>query len=312
MIYRVGDLELDTDTMVARRGGEVLRLRPRPFALLQILIENHDRVVSKQEIVQAVWSGRAVSESAVLTAIRDLRRALGDDAAEGGVIRTFYGRGLRLMAPAGEDAAGPGAGTPPPSARIGRAAQVLSQVSSPSATPNMLLGVSPIDDVRHLLGVYHTYYRTPSWPNAIKCGVSILTEVAGRIAVRTTEHGKDEVVGIRQRARYRGFAEFIDGRIYVVEQNTRPPRAVCLSALDAPHPFQPNTMTGLMMGSSWRAAGAPYTTRVIWRRVPGEMTVREAILRSGPYAEDGNDLDAVILESLGADCLTFHTQSIKV
>ena len=65
-------------------------------------------------------------------------------------------------------------------------------------------------------------------------------------------------------------------------------------------------MTGLMLGSSWRMQGAPYATRVVWRRVPGDVSIRDAIRQSGPVAEDSEDIDINTRESVGTDCLTFH------
>lgn len=99
MIYRFGELEIDTGEMVARLDGEALPLKPRPFALLAYLVESRDRIVSKTEIMDAVWDGRAVSDAALTTAVRDIRRAIGDENSNDSLIRTFYGRGLRFMAP---------------------------------------------------------------------------------------------------------------------------------------------------------------------------------------------------------------------
>ncbi|MGD1924735.1 MAG: winged helix-turn-helix domain-containing tetratricopeptide repeat protein [Paracoccaceae bacterium] len=98
MIYRFEELEIDMREMVVRLGGESLPLKPRPFALLGYLVENRDRIVSKTEIMDAVWDGRAVSDAALTTAVRDIRRAIGDENSTDSLIRTFYGRGLRFMA----------------------------------------------------------------------------------------------------------------------------------------------------------------------------------------------------------------------
>ncbi len=112
MIHRFGDLEVDTVKLQVRRAGAAVALKPRPFALLEYLIANADRVVPKEEIVQEVWHGRAVSDGAIATAVRDVRKAIGDDDRDGSWLRSFYGRGLRWMAQA-EAAAAPGAPAPP-------------------------------------------------------------------------------------------------------------------------------------------------------------------------------------------------------
>lgn len=98
MIHRFGEIEVDTREMVLRRAGEVVPLKPRAFALLEFLIANPQRVVTKAEMIEAVWDGRAVSDNAMATAVRDIRRAIGDNDREGGTLRTIYGRGLRWMA----------------------------------------------------------------------------------------------------------------------------------------------------------------------------------------------------------------------
>ena len=100
MIFRIENLEIDTDAMVLRRAGEIVPLKPRPFAMLEYLVSNPDRIVSKTEIIDAVWGGRIVSDAALATAARDVRRAIGDDAREQGLLRTHYGRGWRFVASA--------------------------------------------------------------------------------------------------------------------------------------------------------------------------------------------------------------------
>ncbi|MEM1277103.1 MAG: winged helix-turn-helix domain-containing protein [Pseudomonadota bacterium] len=97
MILKTGDLEVDTDRLALSRRGEIVELKPRPFSLLVYLIENQARVVSKEEIIETVWEGRAVSDAALSSAVRDIRRALGDCGREGSFLRTYYGRGLRFV-----------------------------------------------------------------------------------------------------------------------------------------------------------------------------------------------------------------------
>ncbi|PWJ10323.1 winged helix-turn-helix domain-containing tetratricopeptide repeat protein [Jannaschia seohaensis] len=99
MIYRFDDLELDTSRSVLQRGAEEIRLEPRAFALLRVLVENRDRVVSKDELVEKVWSGRFISDDAISTAMKSVRRALNDSGASQSAIRTLRGRGFRFIAP---------------------------------------------------------------------------------------------------------------------------------------------------------------------------------------------------------------------
>lgn len=300
-----GTWTLDLGREVFLRNGQPVRLQPGVLRLLLHIVRNEGRVISKDELVAAVWDGRAVSDAAVYNRVGALRRAILDEDGPARCVHWEYGRGLRFARPSDPAVAAETAPSPEPQLPE----ELLDEAAPALLDPKALFGFTgsaSIDEMRHMLGAYFTFYRTPSWPKAIKRGLSVLSEEAGHVVVRTTEHGRDEAVGIRQRARYRGFATLIDGRLYVLEQNTRPPKAICLLALDAPHQFRPDIMTGLMLGSSWRMKGAPYATRVIWRRVPNDVTIRDAIRESGPRTEDSEDIDINTRESVGTDCLTFH------
>ena len=97
MIYRFGDFELDADQVELRRDGARLAVEPQVFALLRLLVERRERLVSKDEIIEEVWGGRFVSESAVSSRIKFCRQALGDDGATQQWIRTIHGQGFRFV-----------------------------------------------------------------------------------------------------------------------------------------------------------------------------------------------------------------------
>ena len=65
MIYRFGEYQLDTDSFALTGDGGNIAVEPQVFSLLQFLIENADRVVSKDELIDAVWEGRAISDGAL-------------------------------------------------------------------------------------------------------------------------------------------------------------------------------------------------------------------------------------------------------
>jgi TolB-like protein len=98
MIYRFGDFELDPTKVELRAGGALRPLEPQVFALLAFLVENHERFVSKDEILEKVWDGRAVTDSAIASRIKSARRALGDDGRAQRYIRTIHGQGFRFVA----------------------------------------------------------------------------------------------------------------------------------------------------------------------------------------------------------------------
>lgn len=97
MIYRFEAFELDTDQLELRRSGTVQKVEPQVFALLELLISNHTRVVTKDEINQRVWGGRIVSEAAVNSRVRSARRAIDDDGKQQRLIKTVHNRGFRFV-----------------------------------------------------------------------------------------------------------------------------------------------------------------------------------------------------------------------
>jgi len=100
MIYTFGHFELDLAAVELRSGGQAVSLEPQVFALLVLLVENRERLVSKDEIVEKVWDGRVVTDAAVASRVKSARQALGDDGKAQQLIRTIHGQGYRFVAPA--------------------------------------------------------------------------------------------------------------------------------------------------------------------------------------------------------------------
>jgi DNA-binding winged helix-turn-helix (wHTH) protein len=99
MIYRFGDYELDAAAFELRANGAALELEPQVFALLALLLENRERLVSKDEIVEKIWDGRDISDAAIASRIKSARRVLGDDGKSQRFIKTIHGVGFRFAAP---------------------------------------------------------------------------------------------------------------------------------------------------------------------------------------------------------------------
>ena len=97
MIFEFDKFELDTSKWELRSGGKPMTIEPKSFDLLVMLIENHDRVLSKDEIFDNVWSGVFVSDATLSTAIAQIRRVLGDDGQAQRLIKTVRGRGFRFV-----------------------------------------------------------------------------------------------------------------------------------------------------------------------------------------------------------------------
>jgi TolB-like protein len=100
MTWTFGDFRLDPDRFQLSRGGQPVRLEPQVLSMLIHLVRNRDRMVTKDEIVAAVWQGQAVSDASISSRIRSVRQAVGDDGARQAVIRTVHGRGFRFVAEA--------------------------------------------------------------------------------------------------------------------------------------------------------------------------------------------------------------------
>src|SRR5258708_22184001 len=88
---------LDTDRRELCRGTEPVALEPLVFDLLVYLVMNRERVVSKDNVLDEVWSGRIVSESALTTRIAAARRAIGDSGEVQKLIRTIPRKGFRFV-----------------------------------------------------------------------------------------------------------------------------------------------------------------------------------------------------------------------
>ena len=94
MIFVFDKFELDIGKFELRNCGHVVPVEPKVFAILQFLIENQDRLIPKNELVQRVWDGRAVSEWTISGGIKSARIAIGDIEKAKRYIRTIHGRGF--------------------------------------------------------------------------------------------------------------------------------------------------------------------------------------------------------------------------
>ncbi|MFT3830874.1 MAG: winged helix-turn-helix domain-containing protein [Opitutaceae bacterium] len=103
MIFRFGRFELDEGTRELRLGRRSVELQPRTFDLLVYLVRNHERVVTKDELLSALWPGVVVTDSSIMRAVSLIRSAL----REGGLadaIRTFSRQGYRFVGELAEPA----------------------------------------------------------------------------------------------------------------------------------------------------------------------------------------------------------------
>ena len=97
MIYRFAQCELNTQLIELKRNGQSVAIEPQVFRLLSLLIENKQRVLSKDEILSTIWSDRVVSDSALSSGIKAARQAIGDSGEQQTLIKTVRGHGFRFV-----------------------------------------------------------------------------------------------------------------------------------------------------------------------------------------------------------------------
>src|SRR5262245_43161850 len=97
VIYVFEDFSLDVERRELRRGAQLVPVEPQVFDLLGYLISNRQRVVSKDDLVAAIWGGRIVSDSAISSKVTAVRQALGDSGDKQRLIRTVTRKGFRFV-----------------------------------------------------------------------------------------------------------------------------------------------------------------------------------------------------------------------
>lgn len=134
MLLRFGDCELDGDRRELRRRAKLVHVQPQVFDLLVYLITHRDRVISKDQMVEAIWKGRFVSDVTLNSRINSARHAIGDDGKRQALIRTVPRRGFRFV---GElDEASP---------LVGKAAETTTGEQPPGTQTR---SIAPSQDVR--------------------------------------------------------------------------------------------------------------------------------------------------------------------
>ncbi len=121
--------QLDTQNECLWRNGERIPLTPKPFAVLRYLVENPQRLVTHDELLEALWPETYVQPQVLRTYVLELRKMLGDDAGNARFIETVPKRGYRFIAALAESSQSVAgfeqkAGAPPPSGLVGRGAEM--------------------------------------------------------------------------------------------------------------------------------------------------------------------------------------------
>ena len=90
-IHCFDEFTLDLTRGCLQHGREEIKLRPKSFEVLKYLVDNNGRLISKDELIRAVWVGTAVTDDSLVQCLKDIRHALRDEAQQ--IIKTVHGRG---------------------------------------------------------------------------------------------------------------------------------------------------------------------------------------------------------------------------
>ena len=120
------EFELDLDAFELRYDGELVDLEPQALSVAVYLIEHRHRLIPKEELLDEIWGDRFVSESALSTRIKQVRRAFGDNGSDQRVVKTVHGKGYRFIGDVAVRSAT--LGDVGPAAATGRATHNLPQL----------------------------------------------------------------------------------------------------------------------------------------------------------------------------------------
>jgi len=98
LIFQFNQISIDTTRFRLCLSNEPISVEPQVFDLLVYLIENRDRVVRRDELLENLWKGKVVTDSALGSRLKDARKAVGDSGDKQKVIKTFHRRGYQFIA----------------------------------------------------------------------------------------------------------------------------------------------------------------------------------------------------------------------
>ena len=99
LVYEFGDVRVDLGLMAATRNGEAIPLEPKAFDVLVYLLQHRARLVTKDELLEAVWAGTFVTPNVLTRAVAQIRKGLGEETQDARYIETTAKRGYRFIAP---------------------------------------------------------------------------------------------------------------------------------------------------------------------------------------------------------------------
>ena len=149
MRYLFEEYAFDTDRRELHRGADVVSVAPQVFDLLDYLIRNRERVVSKADLINVIWNGRIVTDAALTTRLNVARTAIGDSGEEQRLIKTLPRKGFRFVGPVLEARGPAGAITADNPIESPRPALALPDKPSIAILPFTNLSSDPDQDCSH-------------------------------------------------------------------------------------------------------------------------------------------------------------------
>jgi TolB-like protein len=142
LLYLFDDYALDTERRELRRGADPVALQPQVFDVLEYLIRHRGRVVSKDDLLSAIWNGRIISESGLTSRISAARTAIGDSGEAQRLIRTSPRKGIRFVGEVREQASAADAAAPADADRAPSQAAASAVAESETAQPDPELALA--------------------------------------------------------------------------------------------------------------------------------------------------------------------------
>jgi adenylate cyclase len=192
---------LDTDRRELRCGADPVAVAPQVFDLIEYLIRNRERVVSKDDLTAAIWGGRIVSDAALTTRLNIARRAIGDSGEEQRLIKTLPRKGCRFVGAVREEQAPVTEVSAEPSAKAPRPALALPDKPSIAVLPFANLSSDPEQE-----------YFTDGIVDDIVTELSRFGELFV-IARNSSFQYKGKAVDVREVARELGVRYVLEGSI---------------------------------------------------------------------------------------------------
>jgi DNA-binding winged helix-turn-helix (wHTH) protein/tetratricopeptide (TPR) repeat protein len=188
--YCFNDYELNLARRELRCSGELLELQPKVFAVLALLVSNAGVVLTKEDFLERVWSGRFVTENVLSRCVRELRRILEDDASEPRYIRTIRGLGYEFVASLSEGDSNGNSSTRVRTVAVLPFLPLLSAQSNPALemglVDSLITDLSQLGElvVRPLSSVLDAAARHPTQDN-LELGLSLDVDVIieGRLQI---------------------------------------------------------------------------------------------------------------------------------